>query len=362
MDDKKHENTEIEMETVSVNDEVKETSAEIIDNVENAEVAISEVEMEPVAVAKKSKLAEANALIEESKEIVSKVDADIAETKVDISKSAEKFDDAKRTFKNVALKNADHLLEKVGFEYVTFDEAEEFELSIDDSENKNFSLQKLSSGKFTGFILAILVALATAGAWIYVAMTKLKIDITSVTPETAMTHVDPVLKSIGGIVIPDNENTIIGAVILGLSALIMAWLVYAIRTSLKSSKNLRVAKNTLDKSTEYSLMQEESKKEMKKVNAHLQEATVEVGNLEMILNEQAATLKRIVHVEGTYEEEKEYHSSSKKVMKEAEKIMRTTEHLIETAVTKDKKLNEESVEALNDAKDVYSEYLSNIYN
>ena len=303
---------------------------------------------------KQNKLAEAEALIEASQELVQKVDSNIFECKIEVSEAAEAFDDAKRTFKNVTLKNADNLLEKVGFEYITYEEASAFELSIDGNENQDFSVETLSSGRFTGLILALLVALATVGAWIYLAMTKLKIDPNSINTETAISHVNPILEWIGG-------ETSIGALILGFSALIMAWLVYALRINMKGTKNLRIAKDTFDKSTEYCMTQEDCQKEMKKVDAHLREATAGIGNLETILNEQTSILKRIIHVEGTYEDEKEYHPSSKKVMRETEKIMRASENLLETAITQDKKINFQSVQALHTAKDIYAEYLSRIY-
>jgi hypothetical protein len=310
--------------------------------------------METLSVNKKSKLAEAEALIEASQEIVAKVDLDVALCKVGISEAAEEFDSVKRTFNNVTFKNAENLLEKTGFEYITYEEDKAFELSIDTSDEQDFSVETLSSGRFTGLILAILVAVATAGAWIYLAMSKLNIDPSSVDTETATSHVNPILEWIGG-------EMSIGALILGFSALIMAWLVYALRINMKGKKNLRIAKDTFDKSTEYCTTQEECQREMKKVDEHLREATVEIGNFETILNEQASVLKRIIHVEGTYEDEKEYHPSSKKVMRETEKIMRASESLLETAITQEKKLNFQSVQALNSAKGVYAEYLTRIY-
>ena len=319
----------------------------------NVEI-VTTVETVHVPEKKKNKLVEAEELIAVSQELVAKVDSDVAESQVGISEAAGEFDYVKKNFKNVTLKNADSLLEKVGFEYVTFEEAEEFELSVDTSDNQNFSVETLSSGRFTGLLLAILVALLTASAWIYLAMSKLNIDPKSISTETAISHVKPILEWIGG-------EMSIGALILGFSALIMAWLVYALRTNLKGTKNLRIAKDTFEKSNEYCLTQEECQREMKKVDAHLREATVEVTNLEMILNEQASVLKRIIHVEGTYEEEKEYHPSSKKVMRETEKIMRAAENLLETAITTDKKLNFKSVQALNAARGVYAEYLTRIY-
>ncbi len=320
-----------------------------------------EPKMEMATINKKNKLAEAEALIEASKDLVAKVDSDIAECKVGISQAAEDFDEAKRKFKNGIFEDAENLLERVGFEYINFEEREAFELSIDGNDEENFSVESLSSGRFMGFLLAIVVALLTVVAWLYLAISKLDIDINNMSMDRAVSHVEPILKWIGGEIISANGNIVVGAFILGFSALIMAWLVYALLINLKGAKNLRIAQETFAQSKEYCMTQEECQKEMKRVDKHLREATAQIGNFETILNEQSATLKRILHVEGAYDEGKEYHPSSKKVMRETEKIMRAAEDLLETAITKDKKLNFQSVQALNAAADIYAEYLARIY-
>ena len=311
--------------------------------------------------AKKSKLEEAQELIESSKELVSKVDSEVEECKVGISEVAEEFDNAKRTFNNVTFQNCETLLEKVGFEYSPFDEDEPFELSLGEENPEVLSIQNLSSGRFTGLILAILAAVVTLVTWIYFATSKLNISLNEVTLETASDHVNPILTWIGGGITSANGNMIAGALILGFSALIAAWLVYALRVSLRAGKNLRIAKDTYEKSAEYCMSKEECQREMKKVDTHLKEATIEIGNLETMLNEQASTLKRIVHVEGAYEEDKEYHPTSKKTMREAEKVMRGAEKLLNTAMTKDGKLNFQSVQALSNARAIYADYLGRIY-
>jgi len=306
----------------------------------------------------KSKYAEAEALIETSKELVNKVDLEVSKCKIGTSEAAKKFDKVKRTFKNTILKSADILLGKVGYEYITYEEAEAFELSIDGDSEEKFLVENLSSGRFTGLLLAMLVIFLTVAIWVYIAIRKLNIDPYSLTPKSAMLQVNPMLEWIGGLV---GGTVNIGALILGLSALVMGWLVYALRVGLKGRKNLHLAQETFENTNAYCTTQKECQEEMQKIDTHLREATDEIRNLTTILNEHSATLKRVIHVEGIYEEEKEYHSSSKRVMRETEKIMRAAESLLETAITQEGKLNFESVQALNAAKDIYAEYLSRIY-
>ena len=157
-------------------------------------------------------------------------------------------------------------------------------------------------------------------------------------------------------------NMIVGAVILGFSALLVGWLVYALRVNMKSKKNLGIAQEMQVQSKEYSMTKEDSKREMKRIDAHLRAVTLVERDFEIVLNEKVATLERILHIEGAYEEGKEYYPSSQKCMSETEKVMQGIEQLLNTAVTRNGKLNFESVQALNNAKAIYADYLARIYN
>ena len=319
-------------------------------------------ELETNTVQNKSKLVEAKELIDSSKDLVQQADLQVEECKVGVSKAAENFDDAKRNFNVVTFQHCENLLAKSGFEYSSFDtENEPFELNIDENHEHDFSVKSLSTGRFTGLILAIIVATLTLIAWIYLAVSKLNINPANISPDTAVTHVNPVLNWIGTLGGNTGGGMIVGALILGFSALIMAWVVYAIRVNSKSNKNLRLAKDMYTKSEEYCMSKEECKREMLKVDEHLREATSEIGNFEMILNEQASVLKRVIHVEGVYDEEKEYHPTSKKTMRETEKVMRGVEKLLNTAITKNGKLNFKSVQALSNSRAIYADYLARIY-
>ena len=352
-------------EKIDVVETVKDVASELKNEVvaEVQDELVPEVKEEVVAVAKsaakKTKSSEAKELIETSKELVSKAESEVAECKVGISKAAAEFESAKENFKNGTFNDCEELLEKVGFEYDSYDEGEPFELSIEGDESDLFSVQNISSGRFTGLIMALLAGLATFAAWIFFATKNLNINPAELTPETATTQINPILNWIGTLI--PSGNVTLGAVILGLSTLFVTWLVYTLRVGTKGRKNLRIAEETLEKTTEYCNSKEECKQEMSKIDAHLKKATDEISNLETILDEQSSALRRVIHVEGAFEDEKEYHPTSKKSMRETEKAMRGAEALLNTSITKEGKLNELSVDGLNNARAIYADYLARIY-
>jgi len=322
---------------------------------------VDKMEIEMMNRQRKNKLAEVEVLTENAKALVSKVKSEVAVSKSAIVEAANAFDKAKRTFNTTTFAKSETLLEKLGFEYITFEEKEAFELAIDGNAQRGFSVKSLSSGRFRAFLLAILVAFLTVSTWVYVALTKLKIEPESLHLETATSHIDPILNWIGGEMFSMEGDLMIGAFIVGFSGLMLGWLVYGFYVNLKGNKNLQIAQEAFEKSNAYSRRQEASKAEMQKVERHLREVTKEIGNFDIILNEQCSVLQRILHVEGAYDGQKAYHLSSKKVMRESEKLMRGIEHLLSTAITQEGNLNFQSVQALKRAREIYGDYLASIY-
>ena len=309
----------------------------------------------------KDKIAEAKELIRDSKDLVSEVDSLVQECQLGVSKAADDFDTQKRTFFNKTFKASEELLKKLGIEYGTNKSLHEpFELSVNSSV-ENLEIEYISSGRFTGMLLALMVALLTFFGWIYFATKALNIPLNQVTIKSIESNMDAVLTWIGGGVVGVHGHSMVGALVLGFSGLIMAWIVYAVRIHFKTDKNLRVAKKAYIESRAYSFSKDECKKEMLRVDAHLREAIISIENFSVVLNEQNGILKRIVYVEGVANEEKSYHPSSKKIMRETEKIMNSIETLLNTSVTKDGTLNPESQKALAIAKAVYAEFVGRIY-
>jgi len=310
----------------------------------------------------KDKISKAKELIDESKSLVFEVDSSIHECQLGVSKSANDFDIQKRAFLNEIFKGTKELLKKVGIEYGINKSLlhESFELSVDSSVD-NIEIENISSGRFTGVLLALIMGTITLFGWIYFSTKYLNISLENINLKLIESNMDAILRWIGGGIIGLDGDPMIGALILGFSVLIIAWVVYALHLNFKTDKNLRIAKKAYIESRAYSFSKDECKKEMLRVDAHLREAIIVIENFTVILNEQNGILKRIVYVEGIINEEKDYHPSSKKVMRETLKIMKSIETLLNTSVTKNGKLNPESQKALAVSKAVYAEFIGRIY-
>jgi len=309
----------------------------------------------------KDKIVEAQELIQDSKDLVSEVDSSVQECQLGVSKAADDFDTQKRAFLNKTFKSSEELLKKVGIAYGTNKSLHEpFELSVDNSVD-NLEIEYISSGRFTGMILALIVAILTFSGWIYLSTKQLNISLENITIPFIENNMNAVLTWIGGGIIGLDGKPMIGALVLGFSGLIMAWIVYAVRVHFKTDRNLRIAKKAYIKSRAYSFSKDECKKEMLRVDAHLREAIISIENFTVVLREQNGILKRIVYVEGSLNEEKDYHPSSKKIMRETEKIMNSIETLLNTSVTKEGTLNPESQKVLSISKAVYAEFVGRIY-
>ena len=311
---------------------------------------------------KKSKSLEAKELIESSQYLVSQVESEVNECKVGISQAATNFDTKKRTFINETFKKSEELLKKVDIEYgVSNGFNRPFELSLNSMNHNHLNINSISSGRFTGVLLAFVTALTTLFIWLYLASQKLNIPLEGITLDTIKNNIDSVLEWIGSTIGIVGEP-MIGGLVLGFSILIMSCLVYSIRVHFKTSKNLRIAKKAFVESREYSFIQDGSKKEILRVDGHLRESIISIENFGYLLNEQNGILNRVIHVEGLpFEEGHTYHPNSKKVIRDIIRLMKSIEDLLNTSITHNGVLNPESQKALSISKAVYDDFIARIY-
>jgi len=340
--------------------ELNENEKDALDSVEEVlEDSNEEVVIEEKIVQPKNKNDQSKKLMKESEKLISKADEDIKSTKESVSQSVNKFEELKGTLLNTTFTQSQILLEKTSYEYSKAESDDPFEISLA-ARGEDVSVSNISSGAFTGLILGLIVALATVAGWIYFATTKLGVALTPALIEN-QTDQTTLFTWIGGGMTGGVGNPMFGMATVGISALVLGFMVYKLRVSMKENKNFKVANETFEKSNLYVQNQKETKTEMQKIDDHVQEIIPVIENYKILLEEQNAKLQRVVHVEGILDENSEYHPSSIATMQDSERMMERIEELLTIPVTKEGQLNDASRQSLFEAKSVYDYYISKIY-
>lgn len=342
--------------TKSDNDVLEQGAVESDDGVLEKEI----VEEAPIKPKKVSKNEEAKALIKNAEVLVHEADSEVNSVKEVVAKSVDRFEEAKATMLNTTMVHNMILLEKANFEHHKEESHEPFEVSLE-SMTDEFSLAKITSGRFTGLILAILGIMATALAWIFIASYKTGTEITpDQVPDEATQNT--LLTWIGGGMTGAQGDPQFGLATLVVTALLIGWGIYKLRVSMRESRNFRVAHDTFEKSHGYVESQKAAKSEMERMDDHVNATTALIGDYKILLDEVNAKLQRVLHIEGSLESNRDYHSSSQQLMQDSEKLMNRMEDLLSTPMTKEGKLNEASEYALIEAKALYESYVSKLYN
>ncbi|MBD3793354.1 MAG: hypothetical protein IE889_04240 [Campylobacterales bacterium] len=318
------------------------------------------IKVTPVVKKQLSRNEEAKELIKSAEALVNQADKEVNNVKEVVSKNVYKFEEAKANILNTTMVHNMILLERANFEHHKEVMGEPFEISLE-SMPDHFSLAKITSGRFSGFLLAILGIIVTVVAWILAASSQTGV---AVSPEKVPddASLNTLMTWIGGGMTGGVGNPELGMITLITTALLVGWAIYKFRVAMRETRNFRVAHEAFEKSHSYVDNQKEVKSEMERMNEHLKAAVTIINDYKILLDEQNAKLQRILHIEGQLDEFDAYHYTSQAVMQDSEKLMNRMENLLSTPVTKEGRLNEASEYALIEAKALYESYVSWLYN
>ncbi len=293
----KAEEAVIAQEESSITQEPEKTQEQSVETLPIEEsIEVQEETIPPVQpiVAKK-----ADTLIDEARSIIEKSDLTTRNCMEILEEDIEKYEDAKSLLLTKSIHPSEALLKEVGFD-------SSIEQELDEEEAINFEdikqiepiyVRELSSGKFGALILSLLAGLAVIVGWIYVASNALNVVVDpSKVPTTKVQ--DQILSWIGGGITGGEGNVMIGLVILLVSAIIAIWAVFAVKIFLRESQNYKTAQKVKEDAEFYCTKKEECQKEMKKVSDHINQVITAIDTSKIYINEQNATIERILHIEG----------------------------------------------------------------
>jgi len=307
----------------------------------------------------------AKILVEKSMELISTAENELESVEEEILEDIEQLEEKRDEFFNTTFKDSKNVLEKLKFEYPINNENSSFDVYLD-RDMEDIKVKDISTGAFSGFILALLSMAGVVAGAVYYVTKELGIDLKSKLENFPDVNIDQstlnqifeyISKTLTG-----ESNPEIGMGILGLGALIVGFIVYKIRVALKESKNYKEANKIYQETSEYVQNLRAKIEEFKRIGEQIKEIIPTIDDYKYILDEQSAKLRRALHVEGEREDYKDYHSTTVETLKDTKRLMKQIEELLTTPVITRGNLNRDSVASLNDTKNVYNYFISKIYN
>ncbi|WP_154806488.1 hypothetical protein [Sulfurovum lithotrophicum] len=298
-------------------------------------------------------------LVKKAKHIVHDAEAQMEECKLLLSDDLKDLEAAKESLEKGGMDECEEMLETLGYSG-TKEGGEEEEAVVFETKEEvpPVHIRDVSSGKFTGFLLALVFGAATFIGLIYFAASKIG---TTLNPNNILSveTYKNLLAGLGSLV--GMDNPMVGGAILAIAVLLVMFIVYKIRVSIKAAGNFAFAKEQLKKAEEYAELKGTCKDEMDSIDAHIKDAIETLKNYEVILHEQKGKLKRIHHLEKSDDESADYHAKSLKEMEDTYELIKTIKEFLNTPMSEEGKLSGKSTLFLYRAKNRLDKMIESLY-
>jgi len=302
-----------------------------------------------------------NDLINEARAMVEASDSDVRDCMQILDEDIKAFEDRKSQLLHGSAHTIEELLDEVGFEPEDIADIGSDGVDFGKEERvKPMRVKSLSSGKFSSFLLGLIVAFASIAGWIYVATEKLGMTLDLNKVPTSETQ-DQIFSWIGGGITGGEGNPLYGMVVVALTAIIFMWIVYASRVYLRSVNNKKHAEKVIEDAKFYCTEKEECRREMESVSEHIHEVIKIMDTYDVLFEEQNAKIRRIIHLEGKLPFH-EYHQKSKDEMNQAGILLDSLSQLISTPMADEHgSLSIGAKESLSEAIDIQKQYIDRFY-
>ena len=362
------EKLEMEEASTTVLDEVAETLEENSMEVEQEnEELLSELveeeekneDIDPHIENLKKNVA-ATLLVKKAKIIVDEAENQLDQCKLLLSNDLKDYEVAQGKLKDNGMHACESLLMELGYQGEKSVELDEDMIVFEPKEELlPIEIKEVSSGAFTGFILALIAGIATLIGLIYVASEKagITIDLSKIPSSEGVTSL---LKGAGSLVGMPKEP-LIGAILIVISVLLVSLIVYMIRVSMRANRNLNMAKVQLIAAEDYSVQKGTCKEEMDKVDAYINESIETLKTYQVILNEQKGKLERIVHLEGDKIESSDFHHKSNIELNDTQELINVIKDFMSVPMSEEGKLSGKSSLFLHRAKSKIEKVIDRLY-
>ncbi len=359
----------VEDENLEVIAEIQRDSTQDVDTkVENSleDIALPDlseakkIELSTPVTNKESKQHKTKHLVKQARYIVKEADNQSKECKLLLADNLAEYEDAKINLKEHGYDTCSALLDKMGYRSA-FNAPVEKEALVMEAEEEVLPMviKEVSTGKFTGFVSALIAGVITAVGLIYLNIEKqgMTLDIFKMPSPELTDKIISWFSTLLGIA----PNMYVGVGVFGLSIVTVMVIVYAVTVSLQVNANLRYAEKQFVESELYAEKKTECKDAFEKVGGHMKDSIKTLKTYEVLFNEQQGKLQRITHIEGEKEKAYEYHKKSFAEINATQKLIVAMKNFMAVSMSKKGKLSKESVERLITLKKEMDTMIEGLY-
>lgn len=324
----------------------KKNGEEVIE--EEKEAVEESIEYAPLPE-KTKKHSKAKYLVGKAKKTAEEANKRIETCRLILEAGLRSYEEAKSALHQGGLDACITLLKELGRQTKN-DEEEKPELVVEaQKELKPMVVKEIPSGRVTGFLFALLGGVAAAAGMVYLATEKLEmtLDLTKVPSENERDSILAWFSTLIGM----REDVAIGTGVLGFIVLSVMILIYVLHVRWKARCSLHLAVKQFVEAELYAEQKPNCKEEMEKVDAHIKDVIGTLKAYGVLLNEQQGKLQRIVYFEGEKETGVVYLENSLAEIEHTKGLIDAVQDLIMIPVVKEEKIPDESIRALQKAKE-----------
>jgi len=268
------------------------------------------------------------------------------------------FKTVQKRFFEQALHPSQQMLKAVGANDHVFEGIPTPKVDLEDPSLTPVEIVKLSSGTGRGLLYGLLGGVAVVGGWCYAATQALGLPLI---PER-FPDMERVTQSLGWVaqLMGQGDNVMVGGTIIGVSAVVIGWGIYALTKTVKGSANLKQAAKIEEDTEFYCTKKGECKAQMEKVREHVANAQKMIEKYEVLLAEQNAALQRALFIEEaeTYDQ---LHAHSQQTVKTIKKLTTEVERFLETPMAEHGILSKEGIEILERTNKAANDHVMGLY-
>ena len=335
----------VKEEIKEIKEELKE---EIVDNQDTKEVIQN-------TSAKKDNL---KAKVDEIKQSAQSIYNEYTEYTDKFEQSSAELAEQENSIINNTIKKTMEHLKKLGVKDLSSINNLLNEVTLDNKEEL-LNIKYPSQGKAKGFILGLITSAATAvGLGAYGA----KLSNLPLTVSTFMSkaNLDTIASKYLGLAGMADKPALYGYIGVGAVSLLVGYIVYKIVTVMQKIKNVRYVKSLEENTVEYKQRLKDKIEDLKELLAHLDKIKLVNQKYDVILQEQNAKINRMLFIEKPKKLD-DLHKTSKLEVEKTLLILDELIKLMNTPVSKEDKVNKDSVDNLASANSVINEVIKKLY-